>query len=105
MFEDFNREFESCAATSNIDENDPRLDAFFRSLDKFIEENDQEPELVEAVATSTNQCQPCSSQTVKESTSANLSFHYQATSSSAGRSTDSALKQYSIDTTYRRIMV
>ena len=40
IFEDFNREFESFAATCNIDENDPRLDVFFRSLDKFIEEND-----------------------------------------------------------------
>ena len=56
MFEDFNRDFKSFTAACNIDENDPRLDEFFRSLDKFIEEIYQEPELVEVVATSTNQC-------------------------------------------------
>ena len=42
MFEDFYHEFESFSADCNIDENDPRLDGIFRSLDKFIEENDQE---------------------------------------------------------------
>ena len=39
---------------------------------------------------------PCTPQTVKESSSANLYFRYQAPSSPAGRSTNSALKQYAM---------